>query len=197
MSFCATKVLSPTSEDQLKLDRILGYLQSTLGQKLVLNVGDHPQLRAFVDSSFGTYNDCKSVTGIVIMLGNAPVYFKSSKQKIVTRSSTEAELVGISDSLSQILWTREYCKHQGIPMGPATLYQDNKSTIFLAIKGRTTSERTRHIKIRYFFISHYITTREISIEYMPTKQMIAEILTKALHGTLFIEMRAALTGNSI
>ena len=146
VSFCATRVLAPTVEDQQKLDRILGYLSATAMQKLILRVGENVTLRAYVDSSFGTYEDCKSVTGVVIMLGNAPVYFKSSKQ-IVTRSSTEAELVGISDSLSQILWTREYLLCQGIPMGPAILYEDNKSTIFLADKGRSTSERTRHIKI--------------------------------------------------
>ena len=104
-------------------------------------------MRSYVDSSFGTYDDGKSVTGTVIFIGQAPVYFKSSKQKIVTRSSTEAELVGISDSLSQILWTREYILYQGIPLGPVILFQDNMSTIFLANKGRTTSERTRHIKI--------------------------------------------------
>ena len=75
------------------------------------------------------------------MLGTAPVYFKSSKQKTVTRSSTEAELVGISDALSEIFWTREYLIYQGLAIGPVTLYQDNCSTIFLANKGRTTSER--------------------------------------------------------
>ena len=196
VSFCATKVLAPTLEDQSKLDRILGYLQSTSDQKLTLRVGAEVVLRAYVDSSFGTYDDCKSVTGIVIMLGNAPVYFKSSKQKIVTRSSTEAELVGISDALSQILWTREFTMAQGIPLGPAILYQDNKSTIFLAEKGRSTSERTRHIKIRYFFIAHYIASHEIVVEYMPTKLMLADILTKALHGTLFTDMRDAITGNT-
>ena len=195
VSFCATRVLAPTVEDQQKLDRILGYLSVTATQKLILRIGENVALRAYVDSSFGTYEDCKSVTGAVIMLGNAPVYFKSSKQKIVTRSSTEAELVGISDSLSQVLWTREYLICQGIPMGPAILYQDNKSTIFLADKGRSTSERTRHIKIRYFFISHYVASREIVIEYMPTNQMIADILTKSLHGSLFYDMRAAITGN--
>ena len=129
------------------------------------------------------------------MLGNAPVYFKSNKQKIVTRSSTEAELVGISDALSQIIWTREYMMQQGHTLGPAILYQDNMSTIFLANKGRSTSERTRHIKIRYFFISHYIESHEIVVEYMPTSCMIADILTKPLHGTLFKEMTAAITGH--
>ena len=114
----------------------------------------------------------------------------------MTRSSTEAELVGISDALSQILWTREYLIYQGLAIGPVTLYQDNCSTIFLANKGRTTSERTRHIKIRYFFITHYINNKEIVIEHMPTSLMLADVLTKPLHGTLFTNMIAAITGHS-
>lgn len=79
VSFCATRVLAPTVEDQLKLERILGYLRDMATQKLILCIGDGITLKAYVDSSFGTYEDSKSVTGVVIMLGNAPVYFKSSK----------------------------------------------------------------------------------------------------------------------
>lgn len=195
VSYCATRVLAPTEHDLAKLQRILGYLSITTSQQLLLKVGDSISIRAYVDSSFGTYDDCKSVTGTAIFIGGAPVYFKSSKQKIVTRSSTEAELVGISDALSQILWTREYVIHQGIEVGPAILYQDNMSTIFLANKGRSTSERTRHIKIRFFFVTHYIESKEIIIEHMPTSCMIADALTKPLHGTLFTEMTAALTGH--
>ena len=97
------------------------------------------------------------------MLGRATIYVKSSKQKIVTRSSTESELVGISDALSQILWTREYLLSSGFQIGAAIVYQDNMSTIFLANKGRSTSERSRHIKIRYFFVTHYINEHEIDL----------------------------------
>jgi hypothetical protein len=97
-----------------------------------------------------TNSDGKSVTGVVIMLCNAPIYVKSGKQKIVTKSSTESEFVAISDSLSQILWSREFLMHQHVDIGPAILFQDNKSTIFVSEKGRSTSERTRHIKVRFF-----------------------------------------------
>ena len=113
----------------------------------------------------------------------------------MTRSSTESELVAISDSLSQILWTREYMLAAGVPLRPAVLYQDNLSTTFLANKGRSTSERTRHIKIRYFFIRHYIDANEIILEYMPTASMIADIMTKPLHGDLFEKFCDALSGH--
>ena len=75
--------------------------------------------RSYVDSSFGLYADGKSVTGVLIMISNAPIFVKSSKQKIVTKSSTESELVGISDALSQIVWTREYLLCHGLSLGPA------------------------------------------------------------------------------
>ena len=195
VSYCATRVLHPTEEDERKLDRILSYLLNSPGQQLVLRIGDKVELRAHVDASFGLYEDGKSVTGIAISLGGATIYIKSGKQKIVTRSSTEAELVGISDALSQVLWTREFLLAQGLALGPATIFQDNKSTIFLANKGRSTSERSRHIKIRYFFVSHYIESKEIRLEYLPTGEMVADILTKPLHGTLFTKFSRQLTGN--
>ena len=125
------------------------------------------------------------------MLGDAVIYVKSCKQKIVTRSSTESELVAISDSLSQILWTREYMKAAGMDLGPVILHQDNKSNIFLANKGRST----RHIQIKFFFINHYINTKKIVIEYMPTVDMIADIMTKPLHGNLFEKWSATLSGS--
>ena len=100
-----------------------------------------------MDASFGVYKDGKAVTEIVLILGDATTYVKSSKQKIVTRSATESGLVGISDALFQILWTREFLIRQGLTIGPTAVYQDNQSTIFLANEGRSTSERSRHIKI--------------------------------------------------
>jgi hypothetical protein len=195
ISYCATRISAPTAEDEKKLDRILSYLLFTKTQKMILRIGPHLILKAYVDASFGVYEDGKSVTGVVIMIGNATIYVKSGKQKIVTKSSTESEGVGISDALSQVLWTREFLLYAGFNLGPAVMYQDNMSTIFLANKGRSTSEKSRHIKIRYFFVKHYIEAKEIVLQYLPTADMVADILTKALHGSLFFKLRGILTGN--
>jgi hypothetical protein len=141
ISYLAPRVLNSTAEDQKKLDRVLSYLQFSRHHDFILCIGTECQLHAYIDSSFGVHEDGKSVTGIVIMLGKATIYVESGKQKIVTRSSTEAELIGMSDSLSQILWTREYLTAAGLIIGPAIIHQDNQSTIFLAKKGKLTSER--------------------------------------------------------
>jgi hypothetical protein len=162
---------------------------------MTLRIGDVLQVRSYVDASFGLYEDGKSVSGVAISLGDAIIYIKSGIQKIVTRSSTEAELVGVSEALSHILWTREFLLALGLILGPAIVFQDNKSTIFSAIKGRSTSERSRHIKIRYSFVSHYVESKEIILEYLPTGQMVADILTKPLHGSLFARFSKMLMGN--
>jgi hypothetical protein len=60
------------------------------------------------------------------------VYVASSKQRIVTKSSAEAELVGLSDQASHIIGCREFLIGQGYDMPPCTIYQENKSTIAIA-----------------------------------------------------------------
>jgi hypothetical protein len=74
--------------------------------------------------------------------------------RTVSKSSTEAELIiGLSDSLTQILlWSRLFIQGQEYVIPPVMVYQDNKSTIVLAEKGRSNAGRTRHINIRYYFV---------------------------------------------
>ena len=67
--------------------------------------------------------------------------------------------------------------------------------MFLANKGRSTSERVRHIKIRHFFVAHYSESEEIVLQYLRTEDMVADILTKSLHGSRFYKLRGLLTGN--
>ena len=117
---------------------------------------------------------------------------RSTKQKINTKSSSEAELVGISDATGQIIWAREFLEHQGYAMGPAVVKEDNEAAIALANKGASTSERTRHIGVRYFFIKDRIKSKEIVMEHLGTEDMIADILTKPLQGELFRKLRGQL-----
>jgi hypothetical protein len=77
----------------------------------------------------------------------------SWKHKINMKSSTEAELVGVDDSLGFILWACYFMIEQDYNMDPSLLYQDNMSAILLETNGRaSSSKRTKHIKVKYFFI---------------------------------------------
>jgi hypothetical protein len=156
---------------------------------MVLEPDSVLQAYAWIDASFAVHEDMKSHTGAVIGIGKGPFYAKSCVQRLNTKSSTEAELVGVSDAAGQLLWTRQFLEEQGYELPPATLYQDNMSTIALLNNGRSGSERTRHIAIRYFFLKDRIDSREVRVEYLPTGDMVADILTKPLQGAKFIELR--------
>ena len=85
-------------------------------------------VRVYVDAAYGVHADGKLHTGSCIVIGDlGSVHCKSSKQSIVTKSSTEADLVALSDSANQGLDLRNFLKELGHSMGPVIIYQDNTS----------------------------------------------------------------------
>jgi len=192
ITFLSTRIQCSTVEDWNKLIRVLKYLNATQHLGIVLEPTKGLHVLAYVDASFAVHEDFKSHTGGVITLGRGPIYVTSKKQKLNSKSSTESELIGISDVLPQVIWTRDFLLGQGYTIDAATLFQDNKSTIILANRGSSNSERTRHVAIRYFFIKDRIASGEICVEYLPTDQMLADILTKPLQGQLFRRLRKEL-----
>jgi len=116
------------------------------------------------------------------------------RQKIVTKSSTESELVAVTDSIGEVIWLRNFLVEQGYPMPPAVLFQDNMSTIVLCERGEA-GHRTKHIKIRNFFVKELIDGGEVVVRHMPTDDMVADILTKPLQGAKFEALRDGLVGS--
>ena len=190
--FLTTRVLNPDEDDQAKLARVMKYINHTSHLGLTLEPEQRINVTAHIDASYGVHENGRSHTGSCITLGKGAVHAKSTKQKLVSKSSTEAELVALSDEASQVLWTRNFLEQQGYAMQPARVFQDNMSTIAMAEKGRSTSERTRHINVRYFFIKDKVESRELTIEYLPTEEMVADLLTKPLQGALFTRFRKAM-----
>lgn len=132
----------------------------------------------------------KGQTGGSFSMGNGSIYSTSTKQKLVSRSSTESELIGVHDVLPQLLWTRNFLKAQGCEVNDVQLYQDNTSAILLERNGRaSSSKRTRHMDIRYFFITEQVNNKTISLVHCPTEEMVADFFTKPLQGSLFRRLR--------
>jgi hypothetical protein len=128
--------------------------------------------------------DGKSHTGNFITLGRGPVFIRSTKQKIVTKSSTEAELVALSDEAGSVMSVANFVKLQGyVPM--TRFCQDNMGTIAMIKNGQSKSLRTKHIKVRYFWLQEQLNEVDFKIDYVPTAMMIADILTKPMQGALF------------
>ncbi len=123
-------------------------------------------------------------------LGKGSVYSTSVRQKLTTKSSTEAELVGVDDVMPMILWTRQFLEGQGYTIQDNIVFQDNQSAMLLENNGqRSSTKRTRHLKIRYFFVTDKIKSKEMSMEYCPTGDMWADVFTKPLQGAAFAKFR--------
>ena len=106
------------------------------------------------------------------------------------KSSTEAELVGVSDVMPQVLWTRYSMPARGYTVSGSLIYQDNQSAMLLEKNGCGSSSKwTRHINIRYFFVVDRIANGEVKVEYCPTGDMLADFFTKPLQGCTFQKFR--------
>ena len=185
VDFLTKRVSAPQKDDQGKLVRAIQYLRETAQMGMVLERQENLSILTYVDASYGVHADLRSHTGCVIGIGRGPVYSQRTGQKLNTKSSMEAELVAPSDSTSQVIWTRNFLLEQGYKVEPATIFQDEMSTIALVKNGKSNSDRTRHIAIRFFFVTDRAANEEIKIEYMPTGEMSADMLTKPLQGALF------------
>ena len=108
-----TRVKSPTESDWKKLIKMLEYLKGTSKLCLKLKADNLQVVKWYVDASFAVHPDYRSHTGAVMTLGEGSIIAMSKKQKLNTRSSTEAELVGADDAATMILWTGLVMEQQG------------------------------------------------------------------------------------
>jgi hypothetical protein len=92
---------------------LMKYLNGTRDDKLILSADKLNVVKWYVDTSFAVHPDFKSHTGGVLTLGRGALTSLSKKQKLNTRSSTEAELVGADDASTLILWTKLFMEAQG------------------------------------------------------------------------------------
>jgi hypothetical protein len=195
VSFLCTRVSKSTLQDQQKLKRLLEYLNGTLDLKLTLGADDLSSIRTWVDASYAVHPDMKSHTGGVISMGTGALLCKSTKQKLNTKSSTEAELVGATDYLPSTIWSKMFMEAQGHGITANIFEQDNVSAIRLEKNGRASAgKQSRHIDIRYFFMKDRVRTDGIEIKHCPTDEMLADFFTKPLQGSLFRKFRDVLLG---
>ena len=186
ISFLCKRVTKSDEDDWKKLIRVVKYLDCTKSLMLTLEAGVDGVLHWFVDASFGVHHDMKGHTGALLTMGKGTLYSTSSAHKLVARSSTEAELIGVHDVLPQMLWTLRFLEAQGFKVNGTILHQDNKSAMLLEKNGRgSSSRRTRHIELRYYFVKEHVDAGTIKIVHCPTKEMWADYFTKPVQGGLF------------
>jgi hypothetical protein len=198
VSILASRVNEYNDDDLKKLCKLLGYIKATKTQKLRLKAEHSTKLYCYVDASYAIHSDARSHTAFGLTLGKGIFMAKSSKQRLVTRSSTEAELVAANEAVGHVLWTINFMESLGLNnIRPCVLYEDNQSTIHIMNGGLSSIKRTRHMNVRELFVKEKVEDRTIVIEYKPTDDMIVDMLTKVIRGAKFNKLRDLMLNTNI
>jgi hypothetical protein len=139
VGFLGTRVSKCTIADQQKLRRLLEYIKGSMGEEYILGADNLAEMRTWTNASVAVHPDMRSHTGGSISYGHGGVGCKSTKQKTTMKSSTHAEMAGVSDYLPNTIWMTRFMTEQGYPPKTSYLEQDNESAIELEVNGRTSA----------------------------------------------------------
>ena len=148
---------------------------------------------AFADADWANNKgDRKSITGWVAKLNGDPISWASKKQRTVALSTCEAELYAEAAAIQEVLWLRGLLKELGLhTQVGSVVYGDNQSAIALTANG-VKGERTKHVDIKYHFVTETVERGDVTLKWIPTTEMQADIFTKALAAPIFLHLRAQL-----
>jgi transposase InsO family protein len=172
---------NPGKQHWMAVKHILRYLAKTKHYKLIIDGNCELTLSAYTDADYGTCTDSrKCISGMIIYLGKTPIAWKTKQQRVVAQSTAEAEYISMAQGTKDIIYFRSMCTELGIPQTrPTVLYGDNNSAICLT-SNPDHHELTKHISNKYHFIRDCVIKQIIKCVYIPTEQMRADIMTKAL-----------------
>ena len=183
---------NPGQEHWKAVKRVLRYLRHTSSYQLELG-GNKLILQGYCDSDWASSpDDRRSITGYAFTLGTGAISWKSQRQKTVALSSTEAEYMAASSATRELLWLRNLLSELHQTQQTVTLHCDNQGCIALA-NNPTYHQRTKHIDTQYHFIREQVEKQIVRLTYIPTHQMMADVLTKPLprlkHQLCVLQMR--------
>jgi hypothetical protein len=185
---CAVGQLSqflnnPSTTHMHAAKRVLRYLQGT--SKLGITYRPPPlRLQGYSDADWaGDLDTRRSTTGYVLMLNNGAIVWKSRRQPTVALSTMESEYMALTEATKELKWVRTLLAELGYSNGktdkPTDLFSDSQSAIALA-KNPVSHARAKHIDLRHHFVREAIEDKIIWVQYIPTAEMTADSLTKAL-----------------
>jgi hypothetical protein len=186
----ASFVANPTDAHWMALKRILRYIRGTLYFGIVLG-GSFltPILVGYADSDYGGCLDSrKSRTGYTFHVGVGCISHQSKRQPTVALSTAEAEYMALAEATKELKWLRQLLAELGFNQEPTEVFQDNRACVQMA-NGNVNHQRSKHIDIRHHFIQEAIENGDMKLTWVPSADMVADIMTKILPAPAFIRLR--------
>lgn len=177
--------------------RILRYLKGTSDLGILFphqKEKGRPHLVAYTDSDWcGDQVERRSTMGYVFLLCGAPVSWCSKKQSVVALSTCEAEYISACSAACQALWILSLLAELEVLKDEAvTLLIDNKAAIDLA-RNPVSHGRSKHIETKFHFLRDQVNKEKIKLVHCSTEVQVADIMTKALKGERFKNLRNSLS----
>uniref|UniRef100_A0A2N9HRP8 Integrase catalytic domain-containing protein n=1 Tax=Fagus sylvatica TaxID=28930 RepID=A0A2N9HRP8_FAGSY len=172
---------APRSLHYAAVLRILRYLKGTLFHGLHFSSQSSLTLQAYSDADWaGDPTDRRSTTGYCFLLGDSLISWRSKKQSVVARSSTEAEYRALADTTAELLWLRWLLQDLGIDCSTVVpIHCDNRSAIQIA-HNDVFHERTKHIEIDCHFVRHHLLQGTLQLRSVSSQDQLADIFTKPM-----------------
>lgn len=185
VGFESRNLENPSHEDIVRVKRTLKYLQATKSYGIHYAYNGKIGIDAYSDSDFaGCLATRRSTTGYVLFIDRTPVAWCSRRQDIVALSTAEAEYIAAAECGKEIIYVKSLINEMLNIDVDAVLHVDNQSAINM-LKSGQIRKRSKHIDVRFHFISEKIRNKIFSIKYCPTQNQVADIFTKPLKRNLF------------
>jgi hypothetical protein len=162
---------------------VMRYIQGTLETSIVYSKHSSSKPVGYSDADYATNpGDRKSISGYGFMYAGGMISWRSKKQPVVAHSSSESELIALDSAAREGIWITSLFNQLSRPLqGPMTIWEDNQGTINIT-KNPINHVGTKHIDVRYFAIRDWVAEGKFKIDYLPTRDMLADALTKPLNG---------------
>lgn len=170
---------------------ILHYIRGTIDMKLLYTKNQQAvTLIGYSDSDWaGDRNDSKSTSGYVFKLYGNTISWASRKQPTVSKSSTEAEYIALTEAISECEWIKKLLVDLNVNLGETiTIYEDNTSCIKIAEEPREY-KRMKHLDVKYMFVRDFVQKGKYDLVQVSSENQLADIMTKALGRILFVKHR--------
>ncbi|TPX54120.1 DNA-directed DNA polymerase [Powellomyces hirtus] len=179
---------TPTVAHMTAAKKVCAYANTTSGLSLVFKDGG--DIVGYSDADYARCTDTRrSTSGYVFMLNGAAISWKSQRQKSTALSTAEAEYIALAECAKEALWIQGLLSELSATEQTAVpIYEDNQAAIKLAANP-THHQRTKHIDVRYHFLRDLVGNERIHLQYIESKLMLADALTKPLPRPLLDDLR--------
>jgi hypothetical protein len=123
------------------------------------------------------------------MYNGACISWSSSLQKIVARSSTEAEIIALSDAILEAIWLRKFVNEVTMDENSTVVLREDNDGCIYTFKNGALGRKTKHIEIRLEHVRDLLAKRIVQIEYIPSGENLADLFTKPLDRVKFEHLR--------